>query len=113
MALDPRLTQFHDEIDGVVRRFAGDDEREYWHLWKRLGTWSMDRTQGDVVKKAALKKRLMEKTGGRCEDCGGEFPQPALQMHRLDPELAYDRASNFGYIDSNVALLCASCHGRR
>src|SRR3954447_9642387 len=102
MALDPDSKRFRDDVDAVVRRWAGDDEREYWRRWKQLGTWSMDKTQGDVVKKTALKKRMMEKTGGRCEDCGQGFPREALQLHRLDPELAHDRSQNFGYVESNV-----------
>jgi hypothetical protein len=113
MPLDPESKRFRNEVDAVVRSWAGDDEREYWRRWKQLGTWSMDKTQGDVVKKAALKTRLMEKTGGRCEDCGGEFPREALQLHRLDVGLSHDRSQNFGYIESNIALLCASCHAGR
>jgi hypothetical protein len=70
----------------------------------------MDKTQGDVVKKSALKKRLMQTTGGRCQKCGAELPAAALQMHRLDPELAYRADLNFGYVESNIQLLCASCH---
>lgn len=112
MALDPDSQQFREEVDGVVRRWAGD-EREYWRRWKQLGTWSMDKTQGDVVKKSALKELLMKRSGGRCEDCEKEYPREALQMHRLDRELAHDRARNFGYVDGNVVLLCATCHSRR
>jgi hypothetical protein len=89
------------------------DEREYWRRWKQLGSWSISRTQGDVVKKSALKLRLMEKTRGCCEDCRREFGQAALQMHRLDQSLAHDRAQNYGYTEENVVLLCASCHERR
>ena len=70
----------------------------------------MDRTQGDVVKKAALKKRLLERSGGCCERCHEEFPPAALQMHRRDTSLAHVRAQNFGYTEANVVLLCAGCH---
>jgi hypothetical protein len=113
MAFDPESKRFREEVDEVVRRWAGTDEREYWRLWKQLGNVAMDKTQGDVVKKSALKKRLMAKTGGRCEDCGAEFPREALQMHGLDDALAHDRSTNFGYTEGNVALLCASCHAKR
>jgi hypothetical protein len=114
---DPSAHEFDDEsrlfqaaVDALVREWAGGDEREYWRRWKQLGNWSMNRTQGDVIKKAALKSRLMEKTGGRCEACRGEFPAAALQMHRLDQSLAHDRGHNFGYTENNVRLLCAACH---
>ena len=113
MTLDPESKAFRDEIDRVVRKWAVEDEREYWRRWKQLGTWSMDKTQGDVVTKSALKKRLNERTGGECEDCGREIPREALQMHRLDPALAHDKSRDFGYVDDNVVLLCASCHARR
>jgi len=95
-----------------VRRWAGGDEREYWRRWKQLGSWSINKTQGDAVKKAVLKKRLMEKTGGRCEECGRGFEAAALQMHRLDRSLAGDRSRNFGYFEGNVRLTCAGCHDR-
>jgi hypothetical protein len=65
-----------------------------------------------VVKKAALKKRLLEKTDSRCEDCARTFA-PALQMHRLDQSLAHIKAMNFGYTEENVVLLCAACHEHR
>jgi hypothetical protein len=73
----------------------------------------MNKTQGDVVKKAALKKRLMAKVGTRCEDCRGSFGAAALQMHRIDASFAHVRERNFGYFDDNVVLLCAVCHERR
>jgi 5-methylcytosine-specific restriction endonuclease McrA len=111
--LDPESRRFQQEVDELVRRWAGGDEHEYWRRWKQLGSWSINRTQGDVVKKAALKKTLMAKTGGKCMGCGNVFEPAGLQMHRLDPSLARDRALNFGYVESNVELLCAGCHERR
>jgi len=101
------------EIETVVRRWSGDDDFEYWRRWKQLGTWAMDRTQGDVSKKDGLKKRLFEETGGRCRDCGADFPRSALQMHRLDQQLAHQRDLNFGYVRENVVLVCAQCHQHR
>ena len=73
----------------------------------------MNKTQGDVIKKAALKRELMTTTGGRCADCGNVFEVPALQMHRLDQAYAHDRSRSFGYFAENVVLTCASCHERR
>jgi hypothetical protein len=111
--LDEESVRFQAEVDAVVRKWAGDDEREYWRRWKQLGSWSINRTQGDAVKKARLKKRLMELSGGRCADCDRPSPAAALQMHRLDQALAHDPACNFGYFEENVVLLCADCHDRR
>ena len=111
--LDDESKRFQDEVEDLVRRWAGDDERQYWRRWKQLGSWSIGRTEGDAVKKDALKKRLMSRTGGRCQDCGRAFPPAELQMHRLDKAYAHERAQNFGYFDENVVLLCASCHHAR
>jgi 5-methylcytosine-specific restriction endonuclease McrA len=111
--LDPESRRFQQEVDELVRRWARGDDKEYWRRWKQLGSWSINRTQGDVVKKAALKKILVAKTGGKCTDCGNVFEPAALQMHRLDPSLAHDRTLNFGYVESNVVLLCAGCHEGR
>jgi hypothetical protein len=112
-ALDDESLRFQAEVDALVRRWAGDDEREYWRRWRQLGNWSMNRTQGDAVKKSALKKKLMEKTAGRCEDCGREYAPGQLQMHRLDQELAHLAAANFGYVEDNIVLVCAPCHEGR
>ena len=109
-SLDDESRRFQAEVEALVQQWAGGDEREYWRRWKQLGSWSINKTQGDVVKKAALKKRLMEKTSGRCQDCGLTFEQAALQMHRLDEVLAHNKAMNFGYVEENVVLICAGCH---
>jgi hypothetical protein len=111
--LDAESTRFRNEIEEIVRRYAGDDGAEYARRWKQLSTWGMDRSQGDPVKKAALKKRLIKRSGGRCEDCSREFPATELQMHRLDKRYAFDKTQAFGYFDQNIALLCATCHDRR
>lgn len=111
--LDDRSREFRDEVDAVVRRYAGDDLQEYARRWKQLQTWGMDRSQGDPVYKSRLKKRLLVRSGGRCEDCGREFTPTELQMHRLDTTHAFDKAKHFGYFDENIALLCASCHDKR
>lgn len=113
--LDPESLAFQTEVEGLVRRWAGGDEREYWRRWKQLGSWSLTRTQGDVVKKAALKKRLLEETGSQCHDCGEQFSAAGLQMHmhRLDRSLAHQKTLNFGYVRENVVLLCAGCHEAR
>jgi len=111
--LDPESRRFQAEVDAVIGRYASDDERERWRRWKQLGSWSISRTQGDVVKKAALKKRLMKLTGGRCQDCGRDLCAAELQMHRLDRQHAHDRARDFGYFAENVVLVCAGCHQSR
>ena len=110
--LDPESRRFQHEVDAVVRRLAHGDEYEYWRRWKQLGSWSINRTQGDVIKKAALKRKLLERSGGCCERCRRQFESAALQMHRKDVSLAHRRDENFGYVEANVLLLCAGCHER-
>ena len=108
--LDDESKRFQAEVDALVRKWSGDDDTEYLRRWRQLGSWSINRTQGDVWKKDALKKLLMERTGGTCADCGQQFPKAALQMHRQDPSFISDRSRNFGYFEGNVILLCAHCH---
>ena len=108
--LDDESLRFQAEVEALVRRWAGQDDKEYWRRWKQAGSWSIGRTRGDVVKKSALKRKLMEKTGDRCGDYGQVFAAPVLQMHRLDQSFAHDRTRNFGYFEENVELTCASCH---
>jgi hypothetical protein len=110
--LDPESRRFQQEVDDLVKRWANGDEYEYWRRWRQLGSWSISRTQGDVVKKAALKKRLLERSDGCCEECGREFDPAALQLHRDDVSLAHRRDQNYGYTEANVRLLCAGCHER-
>ena len=111
--LDADSRRFQSEVDALVRKWAKGDEREYWRRWKQLGSWSINRTQGDVVKKAALKKKLLSRTGGRCQDCRQVFDRAALRMHRVDASFADDRSRNFGYFPENVVLVCAGCHEAR
>ncbi len=67
--------------------------------------WSIDRRQVDEAKKDPLMDRLVEESDGRCRDCGEEFPDEILQMHRLDQSLACDKTFNFGYTRQNVVLV--------
>jgi hypothetical protein len=111
--LDDRSRAFRDEVDAIVTKYADGDPQQYARRWKQLQTWGMDRSQGDPVYKARLKKRLLARAGGHCEDCLREFTPTELQMHRLDTAHAFDKAKHFGYFDDNIALLCASCHDNR
>jgi hypothetical protein len=111
--LDDDSLRFQAEAEALVRKWARDDPREYWRRWRQFGNWSMNRTQGDAVKRTALKKRLMGTTGGHCADCQQVFEPAALQMHRLEQSHAHDRSRNFGYFEGNVLLLCAPCHEGR
>lgn len=111
--LDDRSRAFRGEVDAIVVKYADGDPQESARRWKQLQTWGMDRSQGDPVYKARLKKRLLVRSGGRCEDCGREFTATELQMHRVDTTHAFDKAKHFGYFEENIALLCASCHDKR
>lgn len=108
--LDQESQQFQDEIDAVVRRWAVGDDREYRRRWRQLGNWSMNRTQGDPIKKERLKRQLFEETGGLCEVCGNTFERGALTMHRIDTSLNLDKSKNFGYVRENIQLVCNICH---
>ena len=108
--LDPESQRFQDEIDAVVRRWADGDDTEYRRRWRQLGNWSMNRTQGDPIKKDRLKKQLFEEKDGLCEVCGDRFERGALTMHRVDTRWNLDKSKNFGYFRENVQLVCNICH---
>jgi 5-methylcytosine-specific restriction endonuclease McrA len=111
--LDEASKAFQDEIEAIVRKWANGEDTEYVRRWRQLYSWGMSRSQGDVIKKSALKKKLMRQTNGKCMDCGLEFGVESLQMHRIDQRFALDRSKNMGYFDENVALVCAPCHAKR
>ena len=108
--LDPESQRFQDEIDAVVRRWADGDDTEYRRRWRQLGNWSINRTQGDPIKKDRLKKQLFEEKEGLCEVCGDRFERGALTMHRVDTSWNLDKSKNFGYLRENVQLVCNICH---
>jgi hypothetical protein len=108
--LDPDSQRFQDEIDAIVRRWADGNDIEYRRRWRQLGNWSLNRTQGDPIKKERLKKQLFEEKQGRCEVCGDAFERGALTMHRVDTRFNLDKTNNFGYFAANVQLICNICH---
>lgn len=108
--LDPESKRLQDQVDQLVRTYSGEDVREYWRRWKQIGSWAYNRTEGDAVKKAKLKKRLYEENEGKCQRCGDSFDPGALTMHRVDTSLNWDRSKGFGYTHDNVRLLCNICH---
>ena len=66
----------------------------------------------------ANKARAVEYLGGKCEDCGGVYPQQVYDFHHRDPkekDISPARARHLSWenykkeIDKCV-LLCANCH---
>lgn len=108
--LDPDSQRFQDEVDSVVRRWAGEDDIEYRRRWRQLGSWSTNRTQGDPIKKEKLRKKLFAEKRGRCEVCNNPFELGALTMHRVDTGFNLDKRKNFGYFAENIQLVCNICH---
>lgn len=53
--------------------------------------------------KAVLRHRMLEQAGYRCEACGFDADEDALQVHHKD----MDRRHN---TDDNLIVLCANCH---
>jgi hypothetical protein len=60
-----------------------------------------------------LERRLRTVTGGHCQNCRRQFPSAQLRMVRVDPTLADVQSANFGYLMSNVLLLCDGCRAER
>ena len=79
------------------------------------------RSQNVTAIRRAIKKRLVEYKGGKCECCGYDKCIQALQFHHLDPNQkdfsisASLNLSNFNMEDyykevDKCQLLCANCH---
>lgn len=76
-------------------------------------------------KKRALKHKLIEYKGGKCERCGYNKCEGALQFHHIDPTLKEFTLSHINLNDTNFAfekvineidkceLLCANCHAEQ
>ena len=74
------------------------------------------------MKKRALKHYLIELKGGKCEECGYDKCEGALQFHHKDPNQKEFSFSQVNLNDSNFSLekhleelekcelLCANCH---
>jgi 5-methylcytosine-specific restriction endonuclease McrA len=77
---------------------------------KQVESFAIDRANGDIWKKDALKKQLMADTGGHCMHCGRAFKATSLHLHRVDPKYRLDESKHCGYFRENVRLLCADCH---
>lgn len=76
-------------------------------------------------KKRALKNFLIEYKGGKCQECGYDKCQGALQFHHKNPEnkefsLAHVNLNNTNFSMKKVIeeidkcdLLCANCHAEK
>ena len=84
-------------------------------------SWAAHRRKTVNQKGKEAKLRAIEYLGGKCFDCGGNFPHYAYDFHHLDGETKLDNPSRFlrGDWDSAVSelnkciLLCANCHRGR
>src|SRR5262245_56203146 len=104
---DPDRKKMLDKVEAVIRKYAVTAPGGYIQRMKQVESFSIDRANGDVWKKDALKKQLMAETGGQCIDCKREFKATSLQMHRIDPTYRHDEQKNCGYFRENVRLVCA------
>jgi 5-methylcytosine-specific restriction endonuclease McrA len=111
--LDAKSAAFRDAVEAIVREYSDGDTEEYFRRWRQLHNWGMDRAHGDVNKKTKLKALLMKKTEGKCQECGKKCQGSELDMHRIDPQYAFNKGANFGYFEENIVLLCRPCHGLR
>lgn len=107
---DPDRTRMLTEIEAVIHKYAATAVGGYLQRMKQVETFAIDRANGDVARRSALKKQLLLETGGRCMHCHHEFRAASLHLHRVDPRFRFDETKNCGYFRENVELLCADCH---
>ena len=76
-------------------------------------------TNNPTTKTRAMKKKVIEMKGGKCERCGYNKCLDALELHHLDPSTKDYQLSNTGGAPSfdkflaeaeKCILLCANCH---
>lgn len=82
----------------------------------------LDCAAAQKAKKRAIKHFLIQKKGGKCERCGYDKCEGALQFHHRDPAQKEFTFSHVNLNDSNFSLekhleeldkcelLCANCH---
>ncbi len=58
----------------------------------------------DPKEYAIVRKRVLERDGWRCQDCGA---MKDLQVHHVKP-----RSQLGGDVMHNLITLCANCHGK-
>ena len=62
------------------------------------------------------KRKAVEKFGGKCNNCGGEFHQSVFEFHHLDPaqkDFSPANASSWKKMERELdkcVMLCANCH---
>lgn len=98
---------------------ANVHNRQYCFECSPTGLASVDSLR---LKKRKIKHKLIEYKGGKCEKCGYDKYEGALQFHHLDPTNKNFTISHINLNDSNFSfeelikevdkciLLCANCH---
>lgn len=82
--------------------------------WRKA---NLDRVRARNRKQHREKKRkAVEKFGGKCNNCGGEFHQSVFEFHHLDPaqkDFSPANARSWKQMESELdkcVMLCANCH---
>lgn len=108
--------KFLPKLQGQSRKFCFECSPSY--------NKEKNRAQNVTAIRRAIKKRLVEYKGGKCECCGYDKCIQALQFHHLDPNQkdfsisASLNLSNFNMEDyyrevDKCQLLCANCHAEK
>jgi predicted HNH restriction endonuclease len=70
----------------------------------------------DRERQRALKLRMIEYKGGKCEDCGGTFHPASYDFHHVNPdekEFSFNRNMSWKKAVKELdkcVLLCSNCH---
>lgn len=101
--------------------YSGNTTRQYCYSCSPQGVESKIALR---YKKRALKHILVEYKGGKCEKCGYNDCEGALEFHHLDPLQKDFNISHINLNNSNLSLdivkqevdkcilICANCHAK-
>lgn len=93
--------------------------RKYCYECSPCENENMSHAQAVVIKRKAIKHALVQEHGGKCEKCGYNKCESALQFHHLDPTKKEFGLSVKGLSQDvdmlrkeaeKCILLCANCH---
>jgi 5-methylcytosine-specific restriction endonuclease McrA len=105
-----------DGLCYYCKECASEKSRTSYNRKKQNQDWYIKYREGYKESYRQRKKEAVELLGGKCQDCGGVFPQCVYDFHHVDmteKELNPSKAltkSNWQEELSKCVLLCSNCH---
>ena len=97
---------------------ASAGSRKSYSTRKQNKDWYSNYRQGYKLKYKERKDKAVQLLGGKCNDCGGSFPNCVFDFHHLDESVKDMNPSKALTLNeetmleelSKCVLLCANCH---